>query len=162
MKTSYDRDSQSEKKSQSGLKPYITLFISLCVSYIVMFAIMYSRVNAFENVFISLNQVYMAGLMVSAMLLIMLIVMRSMYKNKKLNYVLLGLGTALVAIFLTLVRTQAAVGNQQFLHSMIPHHAAAILVCQQSSITDPRIQELCTEIVQTQKEEIRIMKELMK
>ena len=53
------------------------------------------------------------------------------------------------------------VGNQQFLHSMIPHHAAAILVCQQSSITDTRIQELCTEIVQTQKEEIRIMKELM-
>ena len=99
--------------------------------------------------------------MVSAMLLIMLIVMRSMYKNQKLNYALLGLGTALVAIFLTLIRTQAGVGNQQFLHSMIPHHAAAILVCQHSSITDTRIQELCTEIVQTQKEEIRIMKELM-
>ena len=162
MKTSNDRDSRSEMKSQSGLKPYLTLFVSLCVSYVVMFAIMYSRVNAFDNVFLSLNQVYMSGLMVSAMLLIMLIVMRSMYKNQKLNYVLLGLGTALVAIFLTLVRTQAGVGNQQFLHSMIPHHAAAILVCQQSSITDPRIQELCTEIVQTQKEEIRIMKELMK
>ncbi|HHP7231244.1 MAG TPA: DUF305 domain-containing protein [Xenococcaceae cyanobacterium] len=84
-----------------------------------------------------------------------------MYKNKKLNIGLLGAGTALVIIFLTLVRTQAGVGNQQFLHSMIPHHAAAILVCQQSSITNPRIEELCTEIVQTQKEEIRIMKALM-
>lgn len=161
MKTSYDRDSKSDMKSQSGLKPYITLLVSLCVSYIVMFAIMYSRVNALDNVFLSLNQVYMTGLMVSAMLLIMLIVMGSMYKNKKLNYVLLGVGTALVAIFLTLVRTQAGVGNQQFLRSMIPHHAAAILVCQQSSITKPRIKDLCTEIVQTQKEEIRIMKELM-
>ena len=59
------------------------------------------------------------------------------------------------------IRTQAGVGNQQFLRSMIPHHAAAILVCQQSSITKPRIKELCTEIVWTQKEEIAIMKELM-
>ena len=162
MKTSYDRDSQFEMKSQSRLKPYITLFASLGVSYVVMFAIMYSRVNAFDNIFLSLNQVYMAGLMVSAMLLIMLIVMGSMYKNKKLNIALLIIGAALVAVFWGLIRTQAGVGNQQFLHSMIPHHAASILVCQQSSITDPRIKELCTEIVQTQKEEIRIMKELMK
>lgn len=162
MKSIHNSESKSDMKSQSGMKPYISLLIAPIVSYVVMFAIMYSRVNAFDNIFLSLNQVYMAGLMVSAMLLIMLIVMNSMYKNKKLNYVLLGLGTALVAIFLMLVRTQAGVGNQQFLHSMIPHHAAAILVCQQSSITNPRIEELCTEIVQTQKEEIRIMKELMK
>lgn len=161
MKPIHNSNSQSEMKSQSGMKPYITLLIALVVSYIVMFAIMYSRVNAFDNIFLSLNQVYMAGLMVSAMLLIMLIVMNSMYTNKKLNYVLLGLGTTLVIIFWMLLRTQAGVGNQQFLHSMIPHHAAAILVCQQSSITNPRIEELCTEIVQTQKEEIAIMKELM-
>ena len=152
------------KKSQSNLKPYYLLLASLAISYIVMFAIMYSRVNEFANVFLSLNQVYMAGLMVSAMLLIMLLAMNSMYKNKnkKLNFVLLSVGVALVAIFLTLVRTQAGVGNQQFLRSMIPHHAAAILVCQQSSLTNPRIEELCVEIVRTQKEEIAIMKELMK
>ena len=148
-------------KTKSSMKPYISLLIALSISYVVMFAIMYSRVNAFDNVFLSLNQVYMAGLMVSAMLLIMLLAMGSMYKNKKLNIVLLIAGTALVLMFLTLVRTQAGVGNQQFLRSMIPHHAAAILVCQQSSITNPRIEELCTEIVQTQKEEIRIMKALM-
>lgn len=148
-------------KTKSDMKPYISLLIALSISYVVMWAIMYSRVNAWDNVFLSLNQVYMAGLMVSAMLLIMLIVMGSMYKNKKFNIVLLILGTALVIIFLSLIRTQAGVGNQQFLRSMIPHHAAAILVCQQSSITNPRIEELCTEIVQTQKEEIAIMKALM-
>ena len=148
-------------KSKSDMKPYISLLIALCISYVVMFAIMYSRVNEWSNLFLSLNQVYMTGLMISAMLVIMLTVMWSMYGNKKLNIVLLIIGAALVPIFLTLVRTQTAVGNQQFLHAMIPHHAAAILVCQQASITDPRIEELCTEIVQTQKEEIRIMKELM-
>ena len=75
---------------------------------------------------------------------------------------LLASGVALVLMFWTLVRTQTGVGDRQFLRSMIPHHAAAILVCQQSSLTNPRIEELCVEIVQTQKEEIRIMKELMK
>jgi hypothetical protein len=160
MKTTSDTQSTSDKKS-NNMKPYISLLIALLVSYVVMFAIMYSRVNEWSNLFISLNQVYMTGLMISAMLVIMLTVMASMYKNKKLNVVLLILGAALVPIFLTLVRTQAGVGNQQFLRSMIPHHAAAILVCQQSSLTDPRIEELCTEIVQTQKEEIAIMKALM-
>jgi uncharacterized protein (DUF305 family) len=103
----------------------------------------------------------MAGLMVASMMIIMLLVMGSMYKNKKLNFTLVGIGTALILMFWMLLRNQVGVGNQQFLHSMIPHHAAAILVCQNSSITNPRLEELCTEIVATQKEEIRIMKELM-
>jgi hypothetical protein len=148
-------------KENSTMQPYLRLLIALSISYCVMFAIMYSRVNEWDNVFLSLNQVYMAGLMVAPMMIIMLLVMGSMYKNKKLNFALIGIGTALILTFWMLLRTQTGVGNQQFLHSMIPHHAAAILVCNNSSITNPRIEELCTEIVATQKEEIRIMKALM-
>ncbi len=148
-------------KSKSDIKPYISLLIALSISYVVMFGLMFSRVNEFSNLFLSLNQVYMAGLMTAAMLIIMLTAMGSMYQNKKLNIALLIVGTAMIAMFWTFVRSQTGVGNQQFLRSMIPHHAAAILVCQQSSLTNPRIQELCTEIVKTQKEEIRIMKALM-
>ncbi|WP_041620563.1 DUF305 domain-containing protein [Stanieria cyanosphaera] len=148
-------------KSKSGMKPYITLLVSLLISYVVMFAIMFSRVNEWSNLFISLNQVYMTGLMISTMLIIMLLTMGSMFTNKTLNVVLLASGVSLILMFWTLVRNQVGVGNQMFLRSMIPHHAAAILVCQQSSLTNPRIEELCVEIVQTQKEEIRIMKELM-
>ncbi|MBE9212939.1 DUF305 domain-containing protein [Plectonema cf. radiosum LEGE 06105] len=147
--------------SKSHHKPYISLLIALSISYVVMFFLMFSRVNEFANLFLSLNQVYMAGLMIAAMLLIMLTAMGSMYKNKKLNIALLIGGTAIIFMFWTLLRSQAGVGNQQFLRSMIPHHAAAILVCEQASVTDSRIQELCTEIVKTQKEEIRIMKALM-
>ena len=162
MKSTYDSKSKSEMKSKSGMKPYITLLVSLVISYVVMFAIMFSRVNEWSNLFISLNQVYMTGLMISTMLIIMLLTMGSMFTNKTLNLVLLASGVALIFMFWTLVRNQVGVGNQQFLRSMIPHHAAAILVCQQSSLTNPRIEELCTEIVRTQKEEIAIMKELMK
>ncbi len=148
-------------ESKSGMKPYISLLIALIISYVVMLVLMLSRVNEFANFFVSLNQVYMAGLMVSTMLIIMLIAMGSMYKNKKLNIALLAVGIAAILIFWTFLRSQTGVGNQQFLRSMIPHHAAAILVCEQSSLTNPRIQELCTEIITTQKEEIRIMKSLM-
>ncbi|PSB17091.1 DUF305 domain-containing protein [filamentous cyanobacterium CCP1] len=143
------------------MNPYIRLMLALTISYIVMMFVMLSRVNVFSNMFLSLNQVYMAGLMVAPMLIIMLLTMGSMYSNKTLNIVLLAAGTAAIGLFWTLVRTQAVVGNQQFLRSMIPHHAAAILVCQQASITSQRIQDLCTEIVATQEQEIRIMKDLM-
>ena len=161
MKSTYDSKSKSEMKSKSSLKPYITLLVSLVISYVVMFAIMFSRVNEWSNLFISLNQVYMTGLMISTMLIIMLLTMGSMFTNKTLNLVLLASGVALIFMFWTLVRNQVGVGDRMFLRSMIPHHAAAILVCQQSSLTNPRIEELCVEIVQTQKEEICIMKELM-
>ncbi|WP_196797490.1 DUF305 domain-containing protein [Gloeocapsa sp. PCC 7428] len=149
-------------KSKSDMMPYIRLLIALSISYVVMAIIMLSRVNVWSNVFLSLNQIYMAGLMVAPMSIIMLTVMGSMmYQNKRLNIVLLVVGTALIGLFWMLVRTQAGVGNQQFLRSMIPHHAAAILVCEQASITDQRIQQLCEEIVATQEQEIRVMKALM-
>ncbi|GAB4377326.1 MAG: DUF305 domain-containing protein [Elainellaceae cyanobacterium] len=148
-------------KSKSDISPYIRLLVALVVSYIVMMFIMLSRVNIPSNLFISLNQVYMAGLMVAPMLIIMLLVMGNMYKNKLLNIILLIIGTAMIGLFWMLVRTQTAVGNQQFLRSMIPHHAAAILVCEQASITDPRIEQLCEEIIESQEREIREMKALM-
>lgn len=148
-------------QSKSGMAPYIRLLIALSISYVVMVIIMFSRVNLFSNVFLSLNQIYMAGLMIAPMLIIMLTTMGSMYKNKRLNIALLFTGAAMIGLFWMLVRTQAGVGNQQFLRSMIPHHASAILVCQQASITDPRIEQLCGEIIESQEREIREMKALM-
>ncbi len=45
---------------------------------------------------------------------------------------------------------------------MIPHHSRAILVCQEASITDPEIEQLCSEIVEAQEREIAQMKEILK
>lgn len=147
---------------KSDMKPYVRLLAALSISYAVMFAAMFARVNVLSNVFLGLNQVYMAGLMVAPMLIIMLTVMGSMYRNKRLNAVLVGAGILLTVLFWLLVRSQAAVGNRQFLRSMIPHHAGAILVCEEASLTDPRIEQLCRQIIESQEREIREMKELMK
>ncbi|MGD9635879.1 MAG: DUF305 domain-containing protein [Pirellulales bacterium] len=59
------------------------------------------------------------------------------------------------------MRTQAAVGNEQFLRAMIPHHSGAILMCGQASITDPEIVRLCEGIKRSQQQEIDQMKTMM-
>ena len=37
---------------------------------------------------------------------------------------------------------------------MIPHHSGAILMCEQSRLTDPEVQSLCRQIVAGQQTEI--------
>ena len=59
-------------------------------------------------------------------------------------------------------RNEVGVGDGGFLTSMIPHHSRAILVCQEASITDPEIEQLCSEIVEAQEREIAQMKEILK
>jgi uncharacterized protein (DUF305 family) len=47
---------------------------------------------------------------------------------------------------------------RQFLKSMIPHHAGAILMCERASIRDADIRRLCQEIISGQQAEIDQMK----
>jgi uncharacterized protein (DUF305 family) len=55
-----------------------------------------------------------------------------------------------------------AVGEKEFLKSMIPHHAGAILMCEGADITDPEIKELCKAIHSSQQQEIDQMKAKLK
>ena len=56
------------------------------------------------------------------------------------------------------IRQQVAVSDRQFLRSMIPHHAGAILMCKQNRLNDPDLQQLCRGIVTSQQSEIDLMK----
>lgn len=141
---------------------YKRLGLSLAISYIVMMAVMHSRVNVPDNIFISPNQFYMTGLMVAPMLIIMLLTMGAMYKNKRLNTILLSVGVLGIFASWFLLRNQVGVNDQQFVRSMIPHHAAAITVCEQADLKDPRTIKLCEDIISAQKREIEEMKEIMK
>jgi len=119
-------------------------------------------VNSFRNVFTNINQFYMAGLMTMPMIIIELIVMRKMYMDKKLNIVFFAVSAILLATLFLSIRNQAGVSNRQFLKSMIPHHAGAILMCEESDITDPEIKALCEEIRASQQREIDQMKAKLK
>ncbi len=137
---------------------YRHLILMTVLSFLSMYVLMYAMVNAFANVFMSLNQVYMAGLMTAPMVMIELSLMGAMYENKRLN----TLSTAVSAIVLVacffFIRQQTAITDKQFLRSMIPHHAGAILMCEKAPIQDPDIKELCRSIISGQQSEIDKMK----
>jgi uncharacterized protein (DUF305 family) len=140
---------------------YKKLAMTISVNAVVMFFLTYAMIDTVDHFYFNINRMYMALMMVAPMVVLMLFVMRSMYQNKKLNSILYAAFAGLFVVSFWLARTQTPVGNKQFLRSMIPHHSSAILMCQQSTITDPDIVEMCGEIVKVQKKEIAQMKSIL-
>ena len=141
---------------------YVRLLVMVGLSFLAMYALMYAMVDRFENVYGSFNQAWMAGLMAAPMLVIELLVMRGMYPDKKRNVLLIVCGVAATILFWVLIRQQAAITERQFLRSMIPHHAGAILMCEERKGRDgAEVQALCAEILASQRDEIRRMKAML-
>ena len=140
---------------------YPRLFAMTGLSFAAMYVLMYAMVDSPASIYNNLNQVYMAGLMASPMLLMELLLMGGMYHNRRLNALLMMGAVVAGCVFFLLIRQQTAISDRQFLRSMIPHHSGAILMCQESALTEPRIRELCRAIVTSQEEEISAMKALL-
>lgn len=139
-------------------KHYGRLLVMILLSFISMYVFMYAMVNIFANIYPNFNQFYMAGLMTTPMIIIELAVMGAMYHNKKLNTLIITLSFAALIVFWLLIRQQIAISDKQFLKSMIPHHASAILMCEKAPIQDPEIKNLCDNIISGQQSEIDWMK----
>lgn len=137
---------------------YSNLFLMALLSFVSMFILMYLMVDKYANVYSNLNQWYMAGIMTIPMILLELFLMRSMYTNKKFNALIIIICLVLFIVLLLFVRKQVAIRDKEFLKSMIPHHAAALLMCREAQLHDPEIKELCTTIGKTQQDEIDFMK----
>jgi len=137
---------------------YKKLLLMALLSFISMYVLMYAMVDTFGNVIPNVNQFYMAGLMTLPMMIIELLLMGSMYMNKKLNAVIIALSSILLIAFYLMIRQQSFVSDRQFLRSMIPHHASAILMCEKTNLQDPENIALCEAIVSGQQEEIDLMK----
>lgn len=144
-----------------GHKPYASLLVSLGVSFVVMYFLMYSMADRRSHVYLNLSNVYMAGLMAGSMVPVMLVTMPGMFKHRKKNAALWAASAAVLGLFWVLLRNEAGVGDRQFMRAMIPHHSAAIQMCKESSVTDPRVQKLCEGIVASQEREIAEMEALL-
>lgn len=140
---------------------YPKLLIMAILSFVSMYVLMYSMVNTIGNVFNNFNQFYMAGMMTAPMVVFELLLMGSMYPDKRLNVVILLVSLITLVGFFLFIRQQTAIGDNQFLRAMIPHHSGAILMCEQSSLQDPEIQALCDSIVLSQQGEIDQMKAIL-
>lgn len=154
-------DADKTHQGDQMLGSYQKLFLALGISLPVMFVLSIAFVNTWSHFYLNLSNFYMALLMVAPMGFIMLVVMKSMFTNKRLNA---GLVVGFVLLFIGafwMGHDETFVGNEQFLRAMIPHHSRAILVCENAAITDPDIQSLCNDIVEAQKREIGIMQEML-
>jgi uncharacterized protein (DUF305 family) len=145
-------------ESHRGVSHYPRLLVMTVIAFVAMYALMYAMVNTFENVHMNVNQFYMAGLMAASMVIIEVAIMRTMYRDKRLNVAIMLASIGVLAGFWVMIRQQTAVSDRQFLRSMIPHHAGAILMCAKAPIRDPEIKALCENIVSGQQAEIDQMK----
>ncbi|HWA21931.1 MAG TPA: DUF305 domain-containing protein [Caulobacterales bacterium] len=147
-------------EAQHG-QPYRKLALMTALSFVSMYILMYAMVDQFANVVPNLNQFYMAALMTAPMVAIELALMGAMYPSKRTNLSLLAAAAIVLVGAFGLIRTQGAIGDREFLRSMIPHHAGAVLMCEHAQITDADIRTLCASIVTSQREEIAQMKALL-
>ncbi|MBE7170096.1 MAG: DUF305 domain-containing protein [Williamsia sp.] len=138
-------DPQNKNKSH-----YTKLAMMVILSFISMYVLMYSMIDQLANFVPNINQFYMAGLMTMPMVIIELLLMRSMYMNKKLNAGIMAASLVLLLGFFLAIREQAAVSDRQFLRGMIPHHAAAILMSKKAPSQDPEIGQLQHDIITSQ------------
>lgn len=140
---------------------YGRLAINLLLSVAIMYFVMFAMIDGPSDFYNNLNMFYMALMMVAPMAILMLWLMGSMYDNKRLNLLLHAGFVVLFVLAFWATRTQAAIGNQQFVRSMIPHHSGAILMCREATLTDPRLRALCARIEASQREEITQMKAVL-
>lgn len=143
------------------MKVYRNFALVMVINAVLMFLIPYVLIDRLDHLYFNLNRLYMTLMMVAPMGIVMLLVMGSMFHDKKLNYILLASFSALFLVCLVLVRTQTPVGDSQMMQSMIPNHSAGILMCKESDLTDPQVKEMCAQIVQTEQEQITQMKALL-
>jgi uncharacterized protein (DUF305 family) len=151
-------DKNHSNMSNMSKSHYRHLLIMAILSFIAMYILMYAMVNSIGNVYNNFNRFYMAGLMTAPMVIIELLGMRSMYHDNRRNAMIIAGCVIAGLLFFLLIRQQAAISDRQFLRSMIPHHAGAILMCEKADIQDAEIRGLCQNITLSQQSEIDQMK----
>jgi uncharacterized protein (DUF305 family) len=141
--------------------PYASLALQIVVSGIVMYLVMFVMIDDLGSFYNNLNMLYMTLMMVAPMVALMILAMRHMFPSKVANIALLAGSIAIFLSCFALIRTQATIGDREFLRSMIPHHSGAVLMCTKAPVKDPEIVALCGRIIKSQREEIDQMKQIL-
>ncbi|AKH41521.1 peptidoglycan/LPS O-acetylase OafA/YrhL [Altererythrobacter atlanticus] len=145
----------------AGEGPYWKFMAMIATSTVVMFFLMYLNTFSIDHVFWSETRFWMAFVMGAAMMVVMLLFMWGMYRNRRKNFLILGIAAAVFAGALWLVRSQTTVTGVEYMQAMIPHHSIAIMTSERAQIRDPRVRKLAHDIIVAQRREIAQMKYLI-
>ncbi len=143
------------------MKNYLRFGLMILTSTLIMYGLMYLNTYELSHVYFSETRVYMAIMMGAVMAIVMMLFMWKMYKNKKLNSIILTGSVVVFGLMLFLVRSQTTVNEVSWMRAMIPHHSIAILTSERANLEDERVQQLADEIIEAQVEEIAEMEALI-
>ena len=142
-------------------RPYLLLALNVAVGLVIMYFVMFAMIDGWGDFYNNFHMVYRAIMMAAPMGPLMLLTMPDMYPSRPANLALHGFFVlAFVAAFLA-IRWQAAIGDEQFIRSMIPHHSGAILMCREAELADAKLAALCEGIKAGQREEIEQMRAIL-
>lgn len=153
---SHGSDQHDMAKGAHG-RPYLKFWINMALGLIVMYVVMFSMIDTSRDYRNNINMLYMAVTMWAPMGIFMLATMPAMFPNRPLNVALYVLFAALTACSFFATRWQSAIGDRQFIASMVPHHSGAILMCREASLSDQELRTLCEAISKGQRSEIEQM-----
>ncbi|ETR79344.1 hypothetical protein X566_00065 [Afipia sp. P52-10] len=152
-----DETAHHQGHIHSGTRAYWLLGLNLLLSLIVMYLVMYTMIDGWPDYRNNINMLYMALTMWAPMGILMLATMAGMYQDARTNIILYVVFALVTLGSFWATRSQALVGDRQFIQSMVPHHSGAILMCREAKLQDPELVKLCQEISQGQRREIEQM-----
>ncbi|WP_239804763.1 DUF305 domain-containing protein [Croceicoccus hydrothermalis] len=151
----------ADHQEHGGGGNYWRFMAMVATSTAIMFGLMYLNTYELDHAFWSETRFWMTFVMGGMMMIVMLLFMWGMYKDKTKNFIILGVGALVFAVALWLVRSQATVNDEEYMSAMIPHHSIAIMTSARAEITDPRVRKLADSIIEAQVKEIAEMKLLI-
>ncbi|MBB4079405.1 peptidoglycan/LPS O-acetylase OafA/YrhL [Lewinella aquimaris] len=140
---------------------YLKFGLMMAVSFVIMYIVMFLNIDVFDHAMLSPTRTYMTFLMIAPMVVVMMGFMWGMYKNKVLNYAILGTAVLTFILCYAGLREQTFVGDVQWMKAMIPHHSSAIMVSQKAHLKDPEAIKLAEEIIEAQEKEIAEMRKMI-
>lgn len=137
----------------------IAMFIgSFIIQYFLMPPIM---VNSLTDITNNIGKAYMATIMALFMILLEVMMYDHQYSVFSLHFYF-GIFIALT-LFIYLYRKQVLIKDKQYLEGMIEHHSMALLTSEEilKKTDNYDIAKLAKNIIQTQTDELRTMRELV-
>jgi len=138
----------------------IVMFIgSFIIQYFLMPPVM---INSKEDITNNIGKAYSATIMGLSMVILEIMMRDHQYGVMSFNWY--AILFSLLSLFIYLYRKQVAINDKQYLEGMIEHHSMALFTSQEilKKTNDYNIAKLAKNIIQTQTDEIREMRELLK
>lgn len=138
----------------------IFMFVgSFIIQYFLMPPVM---VNSIKDITNNVSKAYSAIIMGLSMVIIEIMMHDHQYGVMSFNWY--AILFSLIALFIYLYRKQVGINDKQYLEGMLEHHSMSLLSSEEilKKTNDYNIAKLAKNIIQTQTDEIRDMRKILK